>query len=99
MKLRDMVRKKRRPEPAPIEVPFDEEKYPYGLQVRLETEDIEKLGINVKSFSIDDNVKIEAVAFVENLSQNKTRRGENKHMCLQITKMNVSKKKTLKDLK
>jgi len=86
----------------PMEVPtvgYDEEKYPYGLQVRLETEDIEKLGVSIKNFNVDDKVTITAVAYVESLSQNKTRRGENQHMCFQITKMDLKKRKSLKDVK
>jgi len=101
MKLRDMVRKKKRKETV-TEVPSignDEEKYPYGLQVRFEKEDLEKLEIDVKNLSIDDKVSIIAVADVTDISQHKSRDGERQGLSLQITKMDVRKKISLKTLK
>jgi len=92
MKLRDMIRtKKNSMMDRPVEVSMDEERYPYGLQVRLESEEIEKLDIDIKKMSVDDKVKITAIAYVESVSQNKNRRGENKSLGLQITKMDVKK--------
>jgi len=95
-KLRDMVRKKNKmstmamPE---VSSDYDEEKYPYGLRISLEKEDIDKLDLNLKNINIDDEIKIEAVGYIESLRQNKTRRGEDKNLGIQITAMVLKKKK------
>lgn len=95
MKLRDMIRKKKSASDITqvAETPYDEEKYPYGLRINLEEDEIDKLGIDLKNFNIDDKVKIVGVAYVESLRQNKTRHGENKSLGLQITKMELKKTK------
>ena len=102
MQLRDMTRKKKaKPETAGAPtLPYDDsgEKYPYGLQIRLETEDLDKLGIDIESFSVNDKVSITAVAEITSLSSSKTRNDENQNMQLQITKMDIQTAKTLKSV-
>jgi len=93
-KLRDMVRKKNKLSTVMPDVArYDEEKYPYGLRISLEKEDIDKLDLNLKNINIDDEIKIEAVGYIESLRQNKTRRGEDKSLGIQITAMVLKKKK------
>ena len=96
-KLRDMVRKVRNKlSDVEVATTADEhyEKYPWGLRLNLNDEEITKLDLNIKNMSVDDMVKIEAVAYVESIRQSKNRRGEDRNIELQITKMSVKKKKS-----
>jgi len=99
MKLRDMTRKKKSTLNSMPEATSgcDEERYPYGLQISLEKEAINKLGIDIKKLKINDKVTVTAIADIESIRQNKTRRGENQNLRLQITKMDIKQRKTLKN--
>ena len=46
-----------------------EEKYPYGLEVRLGNEEIEKLGIDVYGVSVGDEVALMAKATVKEVNE------------------------------
>lgn len=99
MKLRDMIRKKKSTSGSkPVPNIDDDEKYPYGLRITLEKEDIGKLGIDIAKFGINDKVSITAVAKIESIRQNKTQRGEDQCLDLQIIKMDVRKRTTLKNV-
>lgn len=94
-KLRDMIRKiKPKSERVMESMPdMPEEQYSYGLRINLNDEELTKLEIDLKKLSIDDKIKIEAIAYVESLRQSKNRRGEDRNLELQITKMSIRKTK------
>jgi len=93
-KLRDMIRKSKPKESYPVDVPeYPEDRYPWGLRINLNDEELTKLEIDLKKISVDDKIKIEAIAFVESIRQSKNRRGEDRNLELQITKMSIRKTK------
>lgn len=65
------------------------ERYPYGLQIRLTTEELEKLGIKEMP-SAETPVTIHAVGYVCEVSSHETaENGENKSLSIQITDLSV----------
>lgn len=93
-KLRDMVRKARPEKSYPVEAPdMSVERYPWGLRLNLNNEELDKLGIKLKNLNVDDKIKIEAIAYVESIRQSKNKSGEDRNLELQITKMAVRKTK------
>jgi hypothetical protein len=92
-KLRDMVRKVKKKIPYPVEPDYPNDPYPWGLRINLNGEELDKLDIKLKNLSVDDKIKIEAVAYVESIRQSKNRNGEDRNLELQITKMAVKKTK------
>lgn len=53
--------------PAPAADP-----YPWGLRIRLNGDDMKKLGITARDFSAGDTVKVEAVGRVTEISDRQT---------------------------
>lgn len=49
----------------------DRDKYPYGLRINLETEELKKLGIDVKEFEVGEKVKFTCKAEITNLAEHK----------------------------
>lgn len=93
-KLRDMVRKVRVEKRMTEAVPdMPDERYPWGLRLNLNSEELDKLDVKLKNLSVDDKIKIEAVAYVESMRQSKNRTGEDRNLELQITKMSLKKTK------
>jgi len=66
------------------------EPYPYGLELSLEKEAIDKLNLDINSFVIGGKVDIVCRAEVTNLSQSVAKKDENLSIRLQITDMNMS---------
>lgn len=63
--------------------------YPWGLQIRLEKEELDKLGIKTLP-GVNDEFHLMAICTVQSVSQNTTSRGkEDATVCLQITSMTV----------
>ena len=90
-----MKKDKKSSEDMPSTVPAspgDEESYPYGLQLRLENEELDKLGFNELP-EIGKTCKIEAEGVVESVSSNQSKGddGLRKSVTIQITKMASSK--------
>ncbi len=82
------------------------EKYPYGLRIHLEKEDLKKLGLGVEGFDIGDNVILQCVAKIDSLSISMSESNKSESVSLQITKVNMEKKgpshslrETIKSLK
>ena len=67
------------------------EKYPWGLEIRLENESIKKLGIDISNFTVGQPVRVSCVATVNEIRQNQTTKSTNSTMTLQITKMEIVK--------
>ncbi len=63
--------------------------YPYGLEISLEKESIEKLGLDIDDFSIGGKVNIMCIAEITSLSQSASKNNENLNVRLQITDMGM----------
>ena len=74
------------------------DKFPYGLRISLEKEQVEKLP-QVKDFGVKDRVFITAEASVNEI-RNYKRNGEDESysVVLQIEKMDISRKKSVKEM-
>ena len=77
-------------EEMPGAIEKDEPRYPYGLQIRLGKDELEKLGINALP-AVGGKMKITAECFVESTSAYETQgSGKDQSMTLQITDMEIS---------
>jgi hypothetical protein len=66
------------------------ERYPWGLRITLQNEELEKLGFKPKDFKIDQDVTIKCEACVTGISENESTDGEaRKEVTLQIEKMEI----------
>ena len=87
-KMVNMIRKpKKTKRSTTAEVSYEEkERYPYGLRISLESEELKKLGLNVKDFEVTEKVKFTAKAEITSLSSNKNEPNEERQsMSIQIT--------------
>jgi len=93
MKLCDMARPKQTvKETAPTTENIEPyyEKYPYGLRINLNQDDLAKLGIDISSYKVDEDMSLQCEATVIGIRQNQTSDGnEDCSMELQITKMGM----------
>lgn len=93
MKLTDVTRKpkKVKTKASIPDAPMETEKYPYGLRIRLQSEEIKALGIDLSDMSLKQNLGIVANGFVSSLEQSEhfdvyaEGRGEHKTLEIQIT--------------
>jgi len=67
--------------------------YPWGLEINLETEAIEKLGIDFDTMRVGKEYTITAVCEVTSVSESENRSETSKSMRLQIKKMAAEKGK------
>ena len=91
--IKALVSMKREPSentPTPATSSPSEEEYPYGLRIRLENDDLEKLGI-ANLPDVGTSMKIHADATVQSVSSNQTKGDEGSKKCveLQITGMQI----------
>lgn len=108
MDLHDMKRtkeeKKEYSGDAPVAVDsVGVDDYPYGLEISLEKESLEKLGIDIDDFAIGGTVEMICQAEVVRLHESASKRDTNASASIQITKMAMLvkpnfKKVTLKDV-
>ena len=93
MKLVSMKLPKTKKTPTPELAATAREKYPWGLQINLKTEQVKKLGLDLKKLKVGQPVKISAKATIKALRQESAVDGkEFKHVCLQITDLAVDTK-------
>jgi len=97
MKKPKLSKRKLRENMMPETAAMDQPSYPWGLEINLENDSVEKLGIDIENTKAGDEIMIMAKAKVTNVSQreNIERSGNkkiNKSIGLQITDMayNVS---------
>jgi hypothetical protein len=70
--------------------PADNSKYPYGLNISLDEDSLEKLDIDISTFGVGDEVEIHARAKVSSVSQSEREgSGKSASLSLQITDMAV----------
>jgi hypothetical protein len=91
VEMKSMKMDSQRPETAPMMEKEDAPRYPYGLQIHLDKETLEKLGIKELP-EIGKEVAIAAVAKVCSVSESEHMYGSDKCMGLQITAMSVGQK-------
>ncbi|MDB4871970.1 MAG: BcepC6B [Gemmatimonadales bacterium] len=93
MKLTDMKLKPRKEGDAKVEstIVGDEPKYPWGLQVRLENEQLEKLGVD-KLPAVGTTVVLTARCEVCETGEYQAQKGEQerRNVTLQITELGLS---------
>jgi hypothetical protein len=64
--------------------------YPYGLQLRLDTECLERLGFDVSDYSVGDELMLTArVEICETGAYESIVGGESQNLTLQVTAMNL----------
>ncbi len=61
--------------------------YPYGLNINLEKESLEKLGLDVDDFNLDGKVDIVCLAKVDSLHESANKHNSSASVNLQICKM------------
>jgi hypothetical protein len=73
------------------EVPtLGEPDYPYGLQIDLQQETLERLKMDVADYKVGDVIYFDVLAEVRSLSSNQSETGKSSNMSLQITDMGIS---------
>jgi len=92
MKLDPKAREKM-PQPSLAES-GDRPLYPWGLEVRLETEALEKLGLADKLPTVGKSMKLEAMVDVTSVSENDSRGGKSCSVTLQITDLGLGAAKS-----
>ena len=103
MKLTDLKRKKKSKEEIKSQYTIcneNEEKYPYGTQLRFDQEEVEKLPI-LKKFSVGDYVNIQGEACVTSVRSEQKQNGKEKYFVeIQVEKINIVPKvsKSIKEM-
>jgi hypothetical protein len=93
-----MINMKQAPEreEKPGEVEMDEPKYPYGLCINLDKDQLDKLGITALP-QVGATMMITAKAYVKSTSAYETQGGKDMSIGLQITDMEIGAAKTQSD--
>lgn len=94
MKMKSMKRDKKEKTKAEKGMPVDavgSEDYPWGLNLRLEKESMDKLGIDIDDFIIGGKVELSCVAAVTNIQKSLSQTNDNSSVQLQITDLGVGK--------
>jgi len=100
MKLVDMKEPKRkRDKNTTMEAPmdYDREKYPYGLRLRLENEQIKKIK-GIKDFKVGDTVSVIGTGKITTIRISEDQKSNDHSIEIQLEKIAVSGKKALKDM-
>ena len=91
MALKDMKLSKKKQEgiPSPVETSLDSgPKYPYGLQLRLDEEQIKKLG-GLKGAEVGGSVKIIATGDITSMREEARKEQTSKNVEIQITAIDI----------
>lgn len=76
----------------------EEEKYPYGLQIHLQKEQLEKMP-HLKECKVGDIVDLQGMGKITEVSINERSSGTPRHTVrIQIEKLGADKKKSLNDM-
>ena len=89
--LRTMIRPKPKKNSDTRRVLYNEDRYPYGLRVSLETPELKRLRTSADSFTIGDMIDITAKGKVTNIRKNLSDKGErdSEHVEIQIIKLDI----------
>ncbi|MBU4317096.1 MAG: hypothetical protein KKF30_07460 [Proteobacteria bacterium] len=66
--------------------------YPWGLDVNLEKEQIDKLGLDLRKLKVGDEIPVDAVLKIRSLSESEGESGKSQNLSLQMIKLVVKKK-------
>ena len=69
--------------------PNVEEKYPYGLRLELRSDELKKLGLDINSFGVDEEVSIEAKGKILSIHSSESQGHKEQGVSIQITKLAV----------
>jgi len=101
MKLASMKMSKKESKKSEAPISYDAPEYPYGLEINLNKDALDKLGIKVDNIGINSKCSIEAKGKITSVSKNVNERRENASVTIQITDMAVhsysKNPKTLKE--
>lgn len=90
MKIDKAAQKKKYSEAS---VAMDSPSYPYGLEIRLDKEMLEKLGLEDKLPKVGKGMKLEALVDVTSVSERDSAGGKDCSVSLQITDLALSSTK------
>lgn len=75
-------------------------RYPYGMELRLDTETLDKLGLDLSEFKVGESCMIEAKAMVTRISESQMQGGkDSRNLELQVTDISISEDKAAKKAK
>ena len=75
-------------------------RYPYGMELRLDTETLGKLGLDLSKFKVGETCMVEAKAVVTRISESQMQGGKDRRdLELQITDVAISPDKAAKKQK
>ncbi len=99
MSLTDMkLKKKSKAELKATEGSLGYEKWPYGLEVTFEKEQIDKLPV-IKTFKVGDTVNLSGIGTITRINTSEQQQEkDNYSVGLQLKKVNVHKKKKLEEM-
>lgn len=91
MKLTDMKRSKKERESKmeACKIGPSSDEYGYGLCVRLDEQDLKKLGLKPSSFDVGDEVEIEATGVIKALRQDKGTSFDSSSVEIQIQSIGI----------
>jgi len=96
MALIDMKLTKKQAKKTNEPIAESTQSYPYGLNIRLEKEGLDKLNLDLSDFKIGEKVTVLAIAEISEISQREFG-SSSKTLSLQIQKMGIKKGSTKKD--
>lgn len=75
-------------------------RYPYGMELRLDTDTLDKLGLDLSKFKVGETCMVEANAIVTRISESQMQGGKDRRdLELQITDVGISEDKAAKKAK
>jgi hypothetical protein len=89
--LKDMKRPKEKNTNHEVPMEMETAKYPYGLRITLNNQEISKLGLSVKELEVGQLINVTALARVNTLRDDKNERRENQSIELTLEQMDVTK--------
>lgn len=97
--LRTMIRPKPKKKDMPGSVCYEEDRYPYGLRLSLETPELKKLRKSADSFKIGDVIDITAKGKVISIRKNLSDKSDNdsERVEIQVVKLDVGSGKVEKE--
>lgn len=98
-KMVDMKRSKADMKEANTPISLGKEEYPYGLRIRLEKDDLEKLGMTKKLPAVGDEVMVEAMCKVISVSENASENHDSSSVEYQIMHISIEPHETKSSLK
>lgn len=72
-------------------------RYPYGMELRLDTETLDKLGLDLSKFKVGESCSLEAKGIVIRISESQMQGGkDSRNLEIQITDIGIGEDKAAK---